>query len=235
MKRIITAAFLLLCLLLLAGCSWDSKKPMQTESTDEPIKATYIPQEYTQPVIVRTNIYAYENGYAVYPVILGKGSIKQINNKIFQIVQNYLSMYGKYINDMDFDVMYNDKGILSLVIYGYGDDENYTRYIPMNFDCNTGKQLSIADLFPKDSDEWRSILASSVQNNADKLSFTLFSDIKPIEDDRMFYLTINSVVLVYNLYEITTYAQGMPRFVIPYHSLSGIIEQDSYIARIVKE
>ena len=81
---------------------------MQTESTDEPIKATYIPQEYTQPVIVRTNIYAYENGYAVYPVILGKGSIKQINNKIFQIVQNYLSMYGKYINDMDFDVMYND-------------------------------------------------------------------------------------------------------------------------------
>ena len=78
----------------------------------------------------------------------------------------------------------------------------------MNFDCNTGKQLSIADLFPKDSDEWRSILASSVQNNADKLSFTLFSDIKPIEDDRMFYLTINSVVLVYNLYEITTYAQA---------------------------
>jgi len=59
MKRLITAAFLLLCLLLLAGCSWDSKKPMQTESTDEPIKATYIPQEYTQPVIVRTNIYAY--------------------------------------------------------------------------------------------------------------------------------------------------------------------------------
>lgn len=235
MKLQCATTLLLICLLLFVSCNGSQPQPTQTGSTPELGKATFAPQEFIEPLNVRTNIYSFENGYAIYPVIMGRGSISLINNKILQVVTNYVNMNSSEVNDMDFDVMYNDKGILSIVLYAYGDDENFTRYIPLTFDCSTGNQIFLNDLFPNDSDEWRQVLASNAQGLADKLALTLLSDIKPVDNERQFYLTKNSLVLVYNLYEITTYAQGMPRFVITYHNLSGLIEQESYIAKIVKE
>ncbi|NLB61614.1 MAG: DUF3298 and DUF4163 domain-containing protein [Clostridiales bacterium] len=235
MKMQCATALLLICVMLFAGCNISQPSPTQTGASPEPGKATFPPQDLTQPLIVRTNIYAFDNGYAIYPVIRGWNSISLINKKIQQVVTNYVNENSQYINDMDFDVMYNDKGIISIVLYAYGEDENITSYIPLNFDCTTGNQIFLNDLFPKNSDEWRQVLASNAQGLADKLALTLLSDIKPVDNDRQFYLTKNSLVLVYNLYEITTYAQGMPRFVITYHNLSGLIEQGSYIAKIVKE
>ena len=57
----------------------------------------------------------------------------------------------------------------------------------------------------------------------------LLNDLLPIDDDREFYITEDSIVIVYNKYEITTASEGEPEFEIQVEDVKEYVGDDSVL------
>ena len=122
---------------------------------------------------------------------------------------------------IDGDVMYQSPEIISLALTSYmntGGAHGILTIDILNFDAQTGKQLSNADLF-NNFDEVTKIAKPYYD------TFLKENDITPFEPDK-FNLPENigfekeGVLFFYNVYEVTSYASGTIDFTIPYTEIS---------------
>lgn len=90
----------------------------------------------------------------------------------------------------------------------------------VNFDTKTGKQITESDLFTSGYQEKLSKKIMNALSSEDK--DMLFSD--TVEPNGNFLLTNEGITYVYNPYEITAFAAGIPTAFIPWSELSDIIK-----------
>lgn len=124
--------------------------------------------------------------------------------------------------DGRFTVTYNEKGLLSIYVDYYvylGGAHSDTVREAYTFDLSTGELLTLKDAAGGHSD-YVTIINQKIKKQISDRKLTLIAPFKTIKPDRDFFLSRNGVVIYFTQYEYTSFAEGMPEFVIPYSAFA---------------
>lgn len=167
-----------------------------------------------------------------YPVISGYSNPtvqKTINTFLKQEVDKHIAAATKEMNqglmddrqltfDGRYTVSYNEKGKLSLYMDYYiylGGAHGDPIRVPYTFDLATGAELSLQDAAQGNAD-YVSIINKNIKAQLKTRQFSMLAPFETIEKDRNFFLNRSGIVIYFEPYEYTSFAEGMPQFVIPY-------------------
>ncbi|MDB4866403.1 MAG: hypothetical protein JWR03_736 [Cohnella sp.] len=120
--------------------------------------------------------------------------------------------------DGHYTVTYNEHGRLSLYVdYNIytGGAHGVTARVPYTFDLATGNVLSLKDVADGNVN-YVSIINSKIKAQIKSRKLSLNNPFLTIEADRDYFLNRTGVVIYFTQYEYTSFADGMPEFVIPY-------------------
>jgi hypothetical protein len=136
-----------------------------------------------------------------------------------------------------FEIKNNQRDVLSLSLsnyaYHYHAAHGMTYIKSLTFDLKKGKQCELKDLFKPGSSyvEKLSDLISKQIVLRDVPILNSFAKIKPDQD---FYIADKSLVIYFQLYEITPYAFGFPMFPISVYEIQDIINEDGPLGRMAE-
>ncbi|WP_051623699.1 DUF3298 and DUF4163 domain-containing protein [Clostridium hydrogeniformans] len=127
---------------------------------------------------------------------------------------------------VNFTIPYNNGEFLSLLVdhYSYtGGAHGITYRKNYNIDAKTGDVLKLKDIF-KDNYDYEKIINNIIKKEIGKDKESFFQDsFHGINEDTNFYIEKENMVVYFQLYEITPYASGFPKFKIPLKDVeSGI-------------
>lgn len=183
--------------------------------------------------------------YPVIPNANNKENIAKINNGILDEVNGLFRSQVLIPEVTDFNeilgtyvVTLNEKGILSALfsLYTYVNRaaHGFTAYSSITVNLETGKIYSFSDLFnPKLY--YVGFLNELAEQYIKENNIELINQYKGITPDQQYYLTPNSLVLYYQVYEYTPYYYGLFKIEIPYNKISNLITPLSPIARFLNE
>lgn len=119
--------------------------------------------------------------------------------------------------ESQYTVTYNEQGRLSLYVDYHiysGGAHGDTARIPYTFDLATGDVLSLKEV--TNNEKYVSIINDKIKSQIKSRNLPLIAHFQTIEGDRDYFLNRNGVVIYFTQYEYTSFAEGMPEFVIPY-------------------
>jgi len=134
---------------------------------------------------------------------------------------NLVEMQGFY------EIKTNERRILSLslIIYSFtGGAHGLTISKSLTFNVDTGFCYSLDELFVPDS-PYIERLSSLIGEKIIQWDIQLLGEFNGIRPDQDFYLADHSVVIYFQLYEITPYVYGFPYFPIPIYDVLDIIDE----------
>ncbi len=125
----------------------------------------------------------------------------------------------------DYQVKYNQSGLLSIVFMDYfysGGAHGGTVQSSYTFDLKTGREYKIKDLF-KDGSDYISVINSEVKKQMQERDMTvLLAPFDSIKADQDYYLSNNAVVVYFQQYEYLPYAYGIPEFAVDFSLLKDM-------------
>lgn len=178
-----------------------------------------------------------------YPYVLGlkNRSVEiLINSSIVSTLNKILVELGYHDSNLlemvgEFEIKTNERGILSLslTVYSFtGGAHGMTIVKSLTFDVATGKQYELKDLF-KDDSQYVKILSNIIAIKIKDWETLLLDKFTQIRSDQDFYLADHSLVIYFQLYEITPYVAGFPYFPIPILDIQDIIKPDGPLERLL--
>ena len=164
----------------------------------------------------------------------------RINHTIVTLLNKILieqSYYDPNLVEMQayYEIKNNQRGILSLnlIVYSFtGGAHGMTIVKSLTFDTATGKQYSLNELF-KEGSNYVKVLSTSIQKDIIKWKVELLDGFDEIRKDQDYYIADTSIVIYFQLYEITPYYWGFPYFPIPLLDLSDIIKPNSPLDKMM--
>lgn len=169
-----------------------------------------------------------------YPVVTGLPNpiVEQRINLMIQDQIYQLFRQEGYVEDRTksfwgtYKIRANKNGVLSLSIelydYAKGAAHGMTFLKSQTFDLHTGKMYSFLELFKKGSN-YQQIITDIVKREIKGKDIPLIADYNGVTDEQEYYLTDQTLVVYYQLYEYTPYAYGIPEFPIPYTALQSVV------------
>lgn len=152
-----------------------------------------------------------------------------INEQIGNMPTTVEEMLGHY------EIKNNQRDVLSLSLinytYHYHAAHGLTYIKSLTFDLQKGKLYELKDLFKPESDYVKRLSVIIEAQIAARNIQTLeeFTAIKPDQD---FYIADKSLVIYFQLYEITPYAFGFPMFPISVYEIEDIIDENGPLGRM---
>lgn len=169
-----------------------------------------------------------------YPVVSGltnKTAEMNINVAIVETLNRMLLDLGYHDQNLVemqgyFEIKTNERKILSLtlLVYSYtGGAHGFTMIKSLTFNVDTGKNYLLYELFKPDS-SYVEKLSAIISRKIKQWNIQLLDEFTKIRHDQDYYLADHSIVIYFQLYEITPYVAGFPYFPIPILDVSDIIE-----------
>lgn len=160
---------------------------------------------------------------------------RKINHSIIHTLNEMLveqSFYDDYLVELlaSYEIKTNERGVLSLnlIVYSYtGGAHGMTVVKSLTFDTKTGKQYELKELFKPGSNYEEAINKIIRQRIKDWNIQLLDPPFKGIRSNQDFYIADVTLVIYFQLYEITPYVSGFPYFPIPILDLADIIQPNS--------
>ena len=178
-----------------------------------------------------------------YPVVRLQDTNVQsrINHAIVTTLNKLLveqNFYNSILVELlaNYEIKTNERGILSLnlIVYSFtGGAHGMTVINSLTFDTKTGKQYTLKELFKPGSNYEKQISAIITQRIKDWNIQLLDPPFKGIRSDQDFYIADTSLVIYFQLYEITPYVWGFPYFPIPILDLADIINPEGPLDRMM--
>ncbi|MFC0216434.1 DUF3298 domain-containing protein [Paenibacillus chartarius] len=135
-----------------------------------------------------------------------------------------------------YELKTNERSVLSLSQFNYaytkGAAHGLTVQKSLTFDAKTGRPVSLADVF-KPGVDYSKRLSAIVQQQIKWRQMTLLVEFPGVRPDQDFYIADKSLVLYYQLYEITAYAFGFAYFPISVYELADIVAEDGALGRMM--
>lgn len=134
-----------------------------------------------------------------------------------------------------YEIKNNQRDVLSLSLsnytYHYQAAHGMTFIKSLTFDLEKGKKCDLQDLFKPGSNyvERISRLIDQQIKERDVPILDAFTEIRPDQD---FYVADKTLVIYFQLYELTPYVFGFPMFPIPIYKLQDIIDEDGPLGRL---
>lgn len=128
-----------------------------------------------------------------------------------------------------YEIKTNERGLLSLILtnyaYSYPMAHGFTVAKSLSFNINTGQTYSLADLFRKGAD-YVGLLSKLVSAQIKQRDLPLLQSFDSISPDQDFYLADKSLVLYYQLYQLSPYYAGLPMFPVIIYDLQAIAAEN---------
>ncbi|GEB31196.1 MULTISPECIES: DUF3298 and DUF4163 domain-containing protein [Brevibacillus] len=189
------------------------------------------------PATVLTRTINRPNTTIYYPQLAGlanQQAEKDINRAILQTVQGLIheqqrvQVPGNTQMQGSFEIKTNERGIFSVTLSNYA----YTPQMAhgMTFlgsvtaNTQTGKLYTLRDLFKPGSD-YVTVLSENIKRQIKERDIPTLGNFTTIKPDQDFYLADKSLVIYFQLYEITPYYVGFPMFPISVYDLQSIIDE----------
>lgn len=178
-----------------------------------------------------------------YPFVLGLGNIQaemKINSAIVSTLNKTMIELGYHDSNLiemvgQFEIKTNERNILSLTLTVYaftGGAHGMTIVKSLTFDVTTGKQYELKDLFKPDSN-YVHVLSHIIEQKIKDWEIQLLEEFTTIRPDQDFYLADHSLVIYFQLYEITPYVWGFPYFPIPILDIQEIIQPNGPLDKLL--
>lgn len=155
---------------------------------------------------------------------------KLIRKQIENMPSTVIEMIGSY------EIKNNQRNVLSLTLsnYTYHDKAAHgmTYLTSLTFDVDTGKKYSLAQLF-KPGSHYIDRLSSLIQQQIKERDIPLIHEFTAIRPDQDFYIADKTLVIYFQLYELTPYVYGFPIFPISVYDLQDIIEEKGPLAKML--
>lgn len=169
-----------------------------------------------------------------YPYVFGLPNLQAaylINHKIVATLNDMVIELGFYDENLiemvgEFEIKTNERQILSLTLTVYsftGGAHGMTLVKSLSFNVTTGKHYELKDLFLPDSD-YVTRLSAIIKPKIDDWDIPILEEFTQIRKDQDFYLADHSLVIYFQLYEISPYVAGFPYFPIPILDIQDIIQ-----------
>lgn len=160
----------------------------------------------------------------------------QIQNALNQLLidQNY---YDPKLVELTvyFEIKTNERNLLSLTLVAYsftGGAHGMTVVKALTFDTLTGKKYSLYDLLG--SQDFEIPISDHIRKKIEDWDVELLDPpFAEIRKDQDFYLADSSLVIYFQLYEITAYVWGFPYFPIALKDIESLIPGNSPLQRFV--
>jgi len=134
-----------------------------------------------------------------------------------------------------YEIKNNQREVLSLSLanstYHYHAAHPMTYIKSLTFDIKDGKKCSLKDFFKPGSD-YIGRISELVNVQIKERDIFLISDFTAIKPDQDFYVADKSLIIYFQLYDITPYAFGFPMFPISIYALQDIIKEDGPLGRL---
>lgn len=192
---------------------------------------------YSPPCNICIPYYAYydsEDDYSEYYTFRN-----EIINTTLRLLKNQVLLPQKiqFSQIISFyEIPLNKNGLISILfgIYTYVNKaaHGFTKYASLTMDLKTGKVYKLEDLFnPKFY--WKPLLDNLAKEYIKENNITLINEYNGISENQEFYLTENSLVIYYQVYEYTPYSDGLFKIEIPYEKIQNILYPGSPIQRLL--
>ncbi|MFL0197598.1 RsiV family protein [Clostridium sp. WILCCON 0269] len=205
-------------------------------------------EEFREPVKLQEQKLAPANFSIQYPFIdplTYKGSgVDKVNNEIVNQVSELFKKQVLQIGVVDFsevlgnyEIMLNKNGILSILfsmyIYVNRAAHGFTLYSSMTANVATGEIYSFSDLF-NSKVYYKGFLDPIIKQYIKENNIDLINEYNGITENQKFYLTPDSLVVYYQIYEYTPYYYGLFKIQIPYNKIANIINPAGPIAKLMR-
>ncbi|WOV83290.1 DUF3298 and DUF4163 domain-containing protein [Sporosarcina jeotgali] len=160
----------------------------------------------------------------------------QIRNELNQLLieQNY---YDPNLVELIvyFEIKTNERNMLSLTLIAYsftGGAHGMTVVKALTFETQTGKRVFLYDLLG--SQDFEKPLSDRIRAKIDEWGVELLDPpFTVIRRDQDFYLADTSLVIYFQLYEITPYVWGFPYFPIALKDIENLVPAESPLQRFI--
>jgi hypothetical protein len=154
-----------------------------------------------------------------------------INLQVNQSPSTVVEMLGTY------EVKNNQRDVLSLAFsnytYHYQAAHGMTYIKSLTFDFKQGKLLQLKDLFKPDSD-YINRISSLIKTQIAERDIPLLEEFTTIQPDQDFYIADKTLVIYFQLYDLTPYVFGFPMFPLSVYDLQDIIVEDGPLGRLAQ-
>lgn len=165
---------------------------------------------------------------------------KKINADIITVLNKLLIEQGFYNENLVemigyFEIKNNQRNILSLslIVYSFtGGAHGLTLCKSLTFDVTTGKQYALKDLFKHDSN-YVKVLSEIIKQKMVAWDVPLLEEFNEMSPDQDYYIADHSLVIYFQVYELTPYVFGFPYFPIAIKDIEGIIRPDGPLDKML--
>lgn len=198
---------------------------------------------FQPPVVIQTAKTEFPKAELWLPYISGgksEAADKLINKTIHQTVQQLVHNQGSLDDPRAQMIGYyeqktNEKDYLSLSLFNYaytGGAHGLTLQQSLNFKQSSGQTYTLAQLFKPGTDYVGRLSAIvSAQIKARKIdTLEPFTSIRPDQD---YYVADRSLVIYFQLYELTAYVYGFVYFPISVYELQDIINDEGPLGPMI--
>ena len=226
-----TLALGLALILIAALCCCKSREKSDDASGNEANKTQAtksLPIDAALPP-VKVN-YTEKNSGRVFiriPQVSGTSFDANINSAIMTAADRLSQENESSGISLDYFVGYNANGIFSVYL-SVSSNTLVIDHAALTFNVASGERIALGDLF---TEPWQERLLALVNAAAFSESVNLISEITEI-DDKDFYLSGQSLFVLYDLYEVSDYDAGALTFEVEYSRIADIASSKSAIAVI---
>ncbi|WP_446899770.1 DUF3298 domain-containing protein [Clostridium sp. LBM24168] len=210
-------------------CSIYSRKDEKNESVNLE-EQKLMPDKFSISYPIIDNINSEENISKINDAIIDEVGKLFKSQVLVDGVTDFNQVLGTY------EVTLNQKNILSILfaMYTYVNRaaHGFTKYSSVTVDERTGQIYSFNELFNTNIDYVAFLNEIAYQYIKDN-NITLINDYNGITQDQQYYLTPDSLVIYYQIYEYTPYVYGLFKIEIPYEKIKDIINPLGPIARFL--
>lgn len=137
--------------------------------------------------------------------------------------------------DAQYTVIFQQKGVWSLkfVFSGYADGaaHPYHYSISFNYDLDRGRELSLGDLFPPDSN-FLEVISRHCIAELSKRDIGFYGGFQggaepSVENYRTWNITPDGLLITFDEYQVAPYAAGPQTVLVPYGELASLIHSKS--------
>ena len=134
-----------------------------------------------------------------------------------------------------YEIKNNQQNILSLTLsnytYHFHAAHGMTYIKSLTFDFKKEKLVQLNDLFIPGSN-YVEIISKLIQQQIQQRNIKLLDNFTTIQPEQDFYIADKTLVIYFQLYEITPYVEGLPMFPISIFDLVDIIGENSPLNRL---
>ena len=136
-----------------------------------------------------------------------------------------------------FEIKNNQRDILSLSLSNYvyyaQAAHGMTVITSLTSNKQTGRKYQLQDLFKKGTD-YVSRINTEIKKQIKKREIPIINEFTTIHPNQDYYIADRTLVIYFQLYELTPYVFGFPMFPISIYDLQDIIDENGPLGRMIE-